>query len=223
MAAALALLFVNYEDAVDPDALVDNCLRNVSKAWYVPFPLNRVASSSTTFDRGVRLALMYTFLLGFDVLVFSMTLRRSLQHAQWGSTPLIRVVIRDGTMSFGVISVICLAVILSFAISSPVSRGREIVLASNLSSILVNRMILNLRDPSLLSTREVQSSGIWAQRDGIPTYRTGGDIITTMHTDHSDEEEDMAISSQGCYTPESQYEHRAICAKLHQGDMRGSV
>ncbi|KAF8150592.1 hypothetical protein B0H34DRAFT_143963 [Crassisporium funariophilum] len=98
-----------------------------------------------------RLASAWTGMLGFDILIFGLTLYKSLTYRSEGNTSLIKVMLRDGTLYFGVMSMSCASVIISFHVFPDYERGMLTTLANVLSSTMISRLMLNLRDPKLSS------------------------------------------------------------------------
>ncbi|KAG2018041.1 hypothetical protein CC2G_007496 [Coprinopsis cinerea AmutBmut pab1-1] len=134
--------------------------------------------------RALRYVSQYVCVFCLDLIVFIMTLRKSLQNARiWRSTPLFKIVIRDGTLSFGVMSMSCLAVIFCFVFNAPETRGREVILITSISSILVSRIILNLRDPMLC-----RPSGEFTNYGEI-------NMTSNIYTNYTDEQDTIYLES----------------------------
>ncbi|KAF7319601.1 MCU domain-containing protein [Mycena chlorophos] len=97
----------------------------------------------------------------YDVMIFGLTLARAL--TEWfrtrsarvpgegrSSTPtLLQVLMRDGTIYFGVIALFNFGNIITFAIGGPTTRGILDTATNIISSLAISRLMLNLRDPSL--------------------------------------------------------------------------
>ncbi|KAF6754378.1 hypothetical protein DFP72DRAFT_369437 [Ephemerocybe angulata] len=85
-----------------------------------------------------------------EVAVFVLTLCKSIQHMRSGSR-LLDLLLRDGIFYFGAVMLAHFGVILSYYLPEDISRGNFATLANCLNSTLISRLILHLRDPSLLS------------------------------------------------------------------------
>ncbi|KDR79537.1 hypothetical protein GALMADRAFT_154408 [Galerina marginata CBS 339.88] len=106
------------------------------------------------------LRLQFLFLLGlaeawsghvcFDSLVFFLTLYKSLTSKRAGFS-ILTVMLRDGTIYFGVMVLASISVILSFELYPDYLKGMTSTATNVLSSTMISRLMLNLRDP-LLST-----------------------------------------------------------------------
>ncbi|TFK21183.1 hypothetical protein FA15DRAFT_758890 [Coprinopsis marcescibilis] len=169
LAGALVLFFVSTGKET-PLVFVDNCFHGVAD------------------DNAFRTALQYSFLLCFDLAIFILILCKSLQRSRRDTgTPLLTILIRDGTLFFGIMSLTCLAIILSFGYSSTASRGQGIVLGASFSSILVSRIILNIRDPSL---RGRDTTTITSQFKSYLSTDIGA-LTTDIDTKQTDSEADM--------------------------------
>ncbi|KIM39719.1 hypothetical protein M413DRAFT_446623 [Hebeloma cylindrosporum] len=111
------------------------------------------------------LASVWTVMFSFDVLIFFMTLYKSLTCKRDGNSTILHVMLRDGTIYFGVMMVACVSVILSFRMFLPYERGLTTTLTNSLSSTMVSRLMLNIRDPKL-------SSSYRDERTTLGTLRT---------------------------------------------------
>ncbi|TFK21184.1 hypothetical protein FA15DRAFT_758891 [Coprinopsis marcescibilis] len=157
--------------------LVDNCFHRDS---------NKVA---------LHTAIQYSFMLGFDIIVFILTLHKSMQQSKAEkSTPLLTILFRDGTIFFGVMSMSCAGIILCYMFASSAGRGQGIVLGASLSSLLMSRLILDIRDPSLQGhhVRPAVTSKGGEYPSEVGPFTT---IIDTRQTD-SDVLEDLADRQQ---------------------------
>ncbi|TFK21185.1 hypothetical protein FA15DRAFT_758892 [Coprinopsis marcescibilis] len=136
-------------------------------------------------ERASLTALQYLGLFVFDTIIFGMTLRKSLQRSKSEkATPLFTILIRDGTMYFGAISLTCLGIVLCLLIAGTAVRDQGIYLGASLSSVLVSRLILNIRDPSLRPQKELttlkRGMSTTAETAEVGTFTT---IIDTRQTD----------------------------------------
>ncbi|KAJ3785816.1 hypothetical protein GGU10DRAFT_434288 [Lentinula aff. detonsa] len=114
------------------------------------------------------LALVWGGMLLFDFLVFSLTLYKALTLQRDGRVTLLSVLMRDGTVYFGVMAISIIANILTFMhlphelddlsvghrafaplLGQPETRGMATTFTNSISSIMISRLMFNLRDPGL--------------------------------------------------------------------------
>ncbi|KAJ3507075.1 hypothetical protein NLJ89_g6507 [Agrocybe chaxingu] len=142
-----------------------------------------------------RLASAWTGMLAFDVLIFLMTLYISLtRKREDGDSTIIHVMLRDGTIYFGVMMVTCVSVILTFhhSLFTTWEQGMTTTVANVLSSTMVSRLMLNLRDPKLSPYRLQRSESTTGVSQPVLTT-----VIDTTFTDiyATPEDYNMQISS----------------------------
>ncbi|KDR68181.1 hypothetical protein GALMADRAFT_161116 [Galerina marginata CBS 339.88] len=104
-------------------------------------PLDRQASSD--------LGSLWISLLCFDVLIFGLTLYKALEGWHAGATSVLKVMLRDGTIYFGVMIIIAISGIIDFKFFPSYLRGVTATYGNVLSTVMVSRLMLNLRDPKL--------------------------------------------------------------------------
>ncbi|CAA7265559.1 unnamed protein product [Cyclocybe aegerita] len=129
-----------------------------------------------------RLASAWTGMLAFDVLIFFMTLYISLtRKREDGDSTIIHVMLRDGTIYFGVMMVACVSVILTFhhSLFTTWEQGMTTTVANVLSSTMVSRLMLNLRDPKLSAYRLQRSESTTGVSQPVLTT-----VIDTTFTDN---------------------------------------
>jgi len=109
--------------------------------------------------RAKRFALAWGSMFVFDLLVFGMTLYRilTLRRSNNAST-LTTVFMRDGAMYFGITAVCALINVLSLLLGKPLTRDVSVTFTNVISSVVMSRLMLNLRDPSLISVPGRDSS-----------------------------------------------------------------
>lgn len=98
-----------------------------------------------------RLASAWTGMLLFDILIFSMTVFQSLRRGSRRDRTLLNILLRDGAIYFGIMAIVGLANIISFRVSPEFERGFITTFANVISSTMISRLMLNLRDPKLLT------------------------------------------------------------------------
>ncbi|KAJ7484783.1 hypothetical protein B0H11DRAFT_2231460 [Mycena galericulata] len=148
---------------------------------YIGCP-STVSSSQTR-----RLAAAWGGMGVFDCTIFFLTLYRALTRWRSSDVNLLTVLIRDGSIYFGVIAMSNLANILTFLLGGPYTRGIATTFTNVISSIMIPRLMLNLRDPSLSSVSGRLSESATLTGDGIfSTYlptTPGEQGMTVNHTD----------------------------------------
>ncbi|KAF9029125.1 hypothetical protein BDZ89DRAFT_1065648 [Hymenopellis radicata] len=103
-------------------------------------------------DAAYRLGAAWTGMLVFDVLVFYLTLRKALILNRRGGVNLLTVLLRDGSVYFGVMVMANIANILTFFLADVYLRGCGTTFTNVIASTMVSRLMLNLRDPKLART-----------------------------------------------------------------------
>ncbi|KAH9856356.1 hypothetical protein C2E23DRAFT_882430 [Lenzites betulinus] len=106
---------------------------------------NLVLSQAEGYD----LALAWSAILAFDATVFVLTLLQGLRLGRMWSGGYVAIILRDGTLYFATLFVCYLANILAYALAQPVYKGVSTSIANVLSTTLVTRLMLNIRDPDI--------------------------------------------------------------------------
>ncbi|KAF7289753.1 hypothetical protein MIND_01348900 [Mycena indigotica] len=108
------------------------------------YPISRDAALSTLIP--------WAAVAVFDTMIFFLTLGRVLYRRSItprSSMDLLSILLRDGAIYFGVMVMSNLANILTFVLGTPYTRGIATTFTNILASILISRLMLNLRDPAL--------------------------------------------------------------------------
>ncbi|KAI0668892.1 hypothetical protein C8Q78DRAFT_215045 [Trametes maxima] len=100
-------------------------------------------------QQGYDLALTWGSMLVFDATVFVLTLSQAFKSGRTWKGGYIHVMLRDGSVYFGVLLVFHSFNILTLALAGPAYRGITVSLTNVISSTLVTRLMLNIRDPDL--------------------------------------------------------------------------
>jgi len=107
-------------------------------------------------SEAIRFAALWTALLALDLLVFGMTWYKAVTWYKVMSLstsgvrrPLFHILLRDGTVYFGIMAIASLVNIISFFVLGDYGRGLVTTLANIISSTMMSRLMLNLRDPKL--------------------------------------------------------------------------
>ncbi|KAF9458370.1 hypothetical protein BDZ94DRAFT_106179 [Collybia nuda] len=127
--------------------------------------------ASLSHYAATRLAAAWGGMLVFDTLVFSMTVYKSLLLRQTSGMNLLTLMLRDGSIYFGVMIASNLGNILTFVYGGLFTRGVGTTFTNVISSVMITRLMLNLRDPQLIlgSQRSTSISG--------PVFRT---LVTSL-------------------------------------------
>ncbi|KAF9534349.1 hypothetical protein CPB83DRAFT_844092 [Crepidotus variabilis] len=130
-------------------------------------------------ETATRFANAWTAMLSFDVLVFILTLYKAVTTKRVGPFSVLDLLIRDGSLYFGIIVVACISVIVSFHISPEYLKGLTATLTNILSSVMVSRLMLNLREMGSAPTT-IAISHLAFQRANSTSVSTGaGDVLPT--------------------------------------------
>ncbi|KAJ7686174.1 hypothetical protein B0H17DRAFT_1072332 [Mycena rosella] len=107
--------------------------------------------SATLQSTNLRQAAAWSGLLVFDVMIFSLTVYKSFKYGARGGT-LFGLLFRDGALYFGIMIVSNACNIGTYILSGPLMSGSATTLTNTLSSVMISRLMLNLRDPSIRLT-----------------------------------------------------------------------
>ncbi|GJE86602.1 hypothetical protein PsYK624_026820 [Phanerochaete sordida] len=105
-----------------------------------------VATSSSS---GRNLAITWGAMLCHDTMIFTLTLCKALS-LRGGPRGIVDLILRDGTMYFGLIMCFTSTTVFTFLFSRPVLKGFTATFTNILSTMLIARLMLNIRDPKLL-------------------------------------------------------------------------
>ncbi|KDR79657.1 hypothetical protein GALMADRAFT_137449 [Galerina marginata CBS 339.88] len=86
--------------------------------------------------------------LCFDALIFALTLYKALQAFRDGTSNVLSIMMRDGTIYFGVMIITAIVGIVDFTLFPSYLRGVTATIKNVLASTMVSRLMLNLRDPN---------------------------------------------------------------------------
>ncbi|KAJ7917155.1 hypothetical protein B0H13DRAFT_2322583 [Mycena leptocephala] len=138
-----------------------------------PLHLYIGCSAGISASQSVGLAAAWAGMGMFDLTIFVLTLYRALSRRRAQSQGLVTVLLRDGSIYFGVIVAANLANILTFIFAGPYTRGAPTTFTNVISSIMISRLMFNLRDPSL-STGRFSTSATLTREGMFSTYLDQG-------------------------------------------------
>ncbi|KAF5349274.1 hypothetical protein D9756_009430 [Leucocoprinus leucothites] len=115
--------------------------------------------------------------LVFDILVFGMTLYKTLRLPRGGGNGLLSQLMRDGAIYFGAMVMVTVGNILCLLLGGPLSRGSATMITNVISSLAVSRLMLNLRDPTLYLYGYGAGRGYFQETtiNGFGFHRAAGD------------------------------------------------
>ncbi|KAL4258927.1 DUF6533 domain-containing protein [Pleurotus pulmonarius] len=117
---------------------------------------------SLTHTGGIHLAIAWACLLVFDISIYILTLRKAFGSHRVPGKSLVQTILRDASVYIAVILVINMSIVLTLALAPAALKGVSTTFSSCVASVIVSRLLFNLRDPSLLgmSTTTVMKSEI---------------------------------------------------------------
>ncbi|RPD76978.1 hypothetical protein L226DRAFT_559154 [Lentinus tigrinus ALCF2SS1-7] len=110
---------------------------------------------------GRSLAVVWASMLVFDIAIFGCTLRRVLQvrdGERWTGS-LFTLMLRDGAIYFGVLLLCHLANILVCMLAEPAYKDPSVTITTVVATMLISRLMLNIRDPDLRTRHLHLTSG----------------------------------------------------------------
>jgi len=108
-------------------------------------------------QKAMRLATAWCMMLIFDTVVFSMTVWKSMKMYRTlslrlnNSPSILTIMLRDGSLYFGAMMASNIANVLTLSYGTAFTKGVMATLTNIVSSILISRLMFNLRDPRLAS------------------------------------------------------------------------
>ncbi|KAJ7460058.1 hypothetical protein B0H11DRAFT_2058636 [Mycena galericulata] len=104
--------------------------------------------SPTDHSSNLRTAAAWSGMLVFDVMIFALTMFKARRYSTRRGS-LFTVLVRDGGLYFAVIIASNACNIGTYVLSGPILSGALSTVTNVLSSVLVSRLMLNLRDPTI--------------------------------------------------------------------------
>ncbi|KAF7289790.1 hypothetical protein MIND_01353200 [Mycena indigotica] len=111
---------------------------------------------ATPRDAAIRSGIAWTGMLVFDVTIFLLTVFKALRHGIRGRN-LFSMLLRDGAMYFAIIIAANAWNIETYITGGPIISGAVTTLTNVMSSVIISRLMLNLRDPRILSSHHRHS------------------------------------------------------------------
>ncbi|KAF7349435.1 hypothetical protein MSAN_01733400 [Mycena sanguinolenta] len=150
--AVVMLLTGNARDTLDPRLKALGCPSptshdlntRIAAAWggmVRILKLNSTFHDSDLFQPNVQLV--------FDVMIFLLTIYKALRY-ETRSGSLLSVMFRDGAMYFGIMIGTNAANIATYTLGGPIISGSGTTVVNALSSVMLTRLMLNLRNPKVL-------------------------------------------------------------------------
>ncbi|KAI6142602.1 hypothetical protein BKA82DRAFT_1003386 [Pisolithus tinctorius] len=130
-----------------------------------------------TFDQGLYLAAAWSGQLLFDMIVFGLTLWRSVSSRTPGKRSISDVLLRDGCLYFAVMSIANLGNIITLLVVNDNVKNIAPSFTNIISATMISRLMLNLRDPSVAgravaSFPPLSHPSAFASTRGLPGVET---------------------------------------------------
>ncbi|CAK5272344.1 unnamed protein product [Mycena citricolor] len=106
----------------------------------------------------------------FDIIIFFLTVHRALQfrrRSNGGALSLLSVLLRDGSIYFGVMVITNLCNIMTYIVGKDYTRGVATTFMNVISSVMISRLMLNIRDPALSGSSEYDSETLSGERTDV--------------------------------------------------------
>ncbi|KAF8189499.1 hypothetical protein K438DRAFT_1971615 [Mycena galopus ATCC 62051] len=143
-------------------------------------------STGLTSAQSLGLAAAWAGMGFFDCTIFLLTLYRALSRRRVAGLDLATVLLRDGSIYFGVILLVNLSNILTFVVASPYARGAPTTFANAISSCMITRLMFNIRDPSLVSMSGRLSGSATLTGDAMFSTYLGQSALGGLATTNND-------------------------------------
>ncbi|KAJ7784886.1 hypothetical protein DFH07DRAFT_947955 [Mycena maculata] len=104
--------------------------------------------SASSRDSNLRTAAAWGGMLVFDVMIFSLTVAKALKYTMRDGN-LFSVLVRDGALYFAVMIASNACNIGTYTMGGPLLSGSTTTVTNALSSVLISRLMLNVRDPTI--------------------------------------------------------------------------
>ncbi|TFK82399.1 hypothetical protein K466DRAFT_603727 [Polyporus arcularius HHB13444] len=129
----------------------------MSQTWQTHCASLNVQAGETQLDcdakalrtEGYYLAAVWGCLLVFEIAIFGSTLYRVLTVRERWAGGLFALMLRDGALYFGVLLVCQLANIIVCMLAAPAYKDPVVTITTVISTSLIARLMLNIRDPGL--------------------------------------------------------------------------
>ncbi|CAK5262451.1 unnamed protein product [Mycena citricolor] len=188
-----------------------------------PLDLDRGCAAGVTRSQAAGLAIAWSSMMLFDCVIFVLTLYRALSRRRAMGFQLLTVLLRDGAIYFGVMVLINVANILTFfmgkvdimftsdflvACSScnqqPYTKGVLATFTSTISSVMISRLMLNLRDPGLQKMPASHGTGTTSMSLGSGTDAPAHGVFST----YVSQAETADTAGTGYYSDHMELEQR---------------
>ncbi|KAJ3488020.1 hypothetical protein NLI96_g3131 [Meripilus lineatus] len=159
--------------------IVDGChwgLLQDTFVFIVPIVVATPSKTDIPFEsRGVRTAIAWEALLTFDVMIFTLTIAKTIRDRRDGRikmNALVELIARDGE-NFSLMACANAANATTFYVLAPPLKGTLSSFAINVSSTMVSRMMLNIRQRAHIPTPYSFSLGSAAESTSVD-FTSGG-------------------------------------------------
>jgi len=146
-----------------------------------PLPINLGCNDTISTTQGHCIAMAWSGMLLFDIVVFILTLRKAVALGKSGRRTLTDIFFRDGTVYFGCMAIANLSNILTYLLGPPLIKGLTTTLTNVVSLILISHLMLNIRDPKLGGSDSQTIPSISLQGAAASGPSEGVFVISTMY------------------------------------------
>lgn len=105
--------------------------------------------SQLTTEGGRRVSGAWSGILLFDCVIFCLTLKKAISYWSAGEARLMHLLLRDGTLFFAAMFFASLSNILTLLLGPPLIKGLTTTFSDIVSTTLLSRLMLNVRNPVL--------------------------------------------------------------------------
>jgi hypothetical protein len=103
-----------------------------------------------TDQEAIHLAIAWGGLIAFDMLIYLLTLYKAFGQGMQSGKSVLHIILRDASIYIAVILVANVSNVLTLVIATAGLKGIGATFSNVMASVMVSRLLFNLRDPSLL-------------------------------------------------------------------------
>ncbi|OCH84627.1 hypothetical protein OBBRIDRAFT_389337 [Obba rivulosa] len=139
---------------------------------------------SLSDQKASRFAIAWSCLVVFDTVVFTLTIVKAMKSdGLWRGT-LFRLMLRDGSIYYGIMAMANVVNIVTLLVVMPGGKGLFTTMTNVMSSLLISRLMLNLRgqDRQSLFSEEIELVPLESDPQSTGTtiiFRAQGDIMSS--------------------------------------------
>ncbi|KAJ6565544.1 hypothetical protein DFH09DRAFT_1363756 [Mycena vulgaris] len=141
-------------------------------------PLYSGCDYPTSLAQGLGLAVAWGGVAVFDCMIFFLTVYKVFIRRRPNGSELLTVLLRDGAVYFGVMLLSNLSNIATLVLGTPYTRGIATTFTNIISSVMITRLMFNIRDPALAHMAGTHSPSVTADIR-FASYRREGEAGRT--------------------------------------------